>query len=178
MNNLDFNEWYPTIIAAIRKRKSKWYKKIAWMDFDDIEMMIVTHIHNKWMLYNGKYPFINWVNRIITNQLRNILRNHTKNVLSTHALADGYSVKKNEEIDFLITLNHLKRLLSELLNEKEMYIFVTAFLDKTSDETGVTLFNEKFGMNISIKKYKSWKFSLHQKIRVLILNKTIDIYTG
>lgn len=72
-----FEEMYAVIDELIKKRKQKWtLKAVAWLDFEDIQQIIRIHIHGKWHLWDQKRPIGPWANRIITNQLRNIIRNN------------------------------------------------------------------------------------------------------
>ena len=64
----------------IRKRYYKWHlHAIAWFDFDDVAQIIRAHIFKKWALWDQSRPLEPWVNKIISNQLKNILRNHYSN---------------------------------------------------------------------------------------------------
>jgi RNA polymerase sigma factor (sigma-70 family) len=68
------------IDEEIRKRKSKWnLQSLAWMDFEDVSQIIKIHINNKWHLYDIKQPLRPWLNRIISNQLKNLIRNNYGN---------------------------------------------------------------------------------------------------
>lgn len=73
----NFEEMYEIIDQVIKKRKNKWkLKAITWFDFEDIEQIIKIHIHKKWHLWDQSRPIEPWVNRIVTNQIRNIIRNN------------------------------------------------------------------------------------------------------
>lgn len=64
----------------INKRRSKWnLSSLSWIDFDDVSQIIRIHIYKKWHLYNPKKPLAPWVNRIISNQIKNIIRNNYLN---------------------------------------------------------------------------------------------------
>ncbi len=68
---------YDIIDQVIKKRKNKWkLKAITWFDFEDIEQIIKVHIHKKWHLWDQSRAIEPWVNRIVTNQIRNIIRNN------------------------------------------------------------------------------------------------------
>jgi hypothetical protein len=76
-NKKKFEEMYEVIDQIIKKRQMKWkLKAIAWFDFQDIEQMIKLHIYNKWHLWDQSRAIEPWINRIVTNQLRNIIRNN------------------------------------------------------------------------------------------------------
>ena len=72
-----FEDMYDIIDQVIKKRKNKWkLKAITWFDFEDIEQIIKVHIHKKWHLWDQSRAIEPWVNRIVTNQIRNIIRNN------------------------------------------------------------------------------------------------------
>lgn len=72
-----FEDMYEIIDQVIKKRKSKWkLKAITWFDFEDIEQIIKLHIFKKWHLWDQTRAIEPWVNRIVTNQIRNIIRNN------------------------------------------------------------------------------------------------------
>ena len=49
------------------------------MDFDDISQILKIHIYKKWHLYDNSKPLAPWLNRIISNQLKNLIRNNYSN---------------------------------------------------------------------------------------------------
>ncbi len=49
------------------------------MDFDDVIQIISSHIYVKWDKYDPAQPLKPWLNKIISNQLKNILRNNYSN---------------------------------------------------------------------------------------------------
>lgn len=76
-NKKNFEEMYVIIDELIKKRQAKWnLKALAWLDFEDIEQIIKIHIYAKWHLWDQRRPIGPWINRIVTNQLRNIIRNN------------------------------------------------------------------------------------------------------
>lgn len=73
-NNLDL------INTEILKRKSKWtLSALNWIDFEDVAQIIRFHIYKKWALYDSSKPILPWINRIISNQIKNIIRNNYGN---------------------------------------------------------------------------------------------------
>ena len=75
-----FEESIDVIDNEIQKRKPKWtLTAINWMDFEDVSQIIRIHIHKKWHMYDENQPLKQWVNKIITNQISNILRNNYGN---------------------------------------------------------------------------------------------------
>jgi hypothetical protein len=71
-----FEESIPIIQKELQKRRHKWQlHAIAWMDWSDVEQIILTHLFIKWVQYNPELPLVNWVNRIISNQITNVRRN-------------------------------------------------------------------------------------------------------
>jgi hypothetical protein len=49
------------------------------MDFDDVSQIIRIHVHEKWHLYKEDRPLAPWLNRIISNQIKNLIRNNYGN---------------------------------------------------------------------------------------------------
>lgn len=52
---------------------------IAWMDFDDVSQIIRAHIFRKWDQWDQKRSLKPWINKIISNQIKNLLRNNYHN---------------------------------------------------------------------------------------------------
>ncbi|REK56933.1 MAG: hypothetical protein DWQ49_09500 [Bacteroidetes bacterium] len=64
------------IERELAKRRKGWnLDAIADVDFEDVCQIIRRHIALKWHLWDQERPFLNWVNTVISNQLRNIRRN-------------------------------------------------------------------------------------------------------
>ena len=77
---LKFEECISTIDEEIRKRRGKWnLTALAWMDFDDVSQIIRIHIYKKWHMYDQEKPLGPWLNRIISNQIKNLIRNNYGN---------------------------------------------------------------------------------------------------
>ena len=75
-----FEESIDVINAEIIKRRAKWnLTAINWMDFSDVSQILRIHIYKKWHLYDQKKPLPPWVNRIISNQIKNLIRNNYSN---------------------------------------------------------------------------------------------------
>lgn len=75
-----FEDFIEQIDLEIRKRKSKWnLTALSWMDFDDVSQILRIHIFKKWHLYDTKKPLNPWINRIISNQIKNLIRNNYGN---------------------------------------------------------------------------------------------------
>ena len=68
------------IDIEIKKRRGKWFlDSLAWFDFEDVEQIIRAHIYKKWDQWDQGRPLKPWINKIITNQMKNILRNNYSN---------------------------------------------------------------------------------------------------
>lgn len=68
------------IDRELKKRKHKWFlDSLSWLDYNDVCQIIRAHIHKKWDQWDQSRPIEPWVNKIITNQMKNILRNHYGN---------------------------------------------------------------------------------------------------
>lgn len=77
---LDFESSIEVINNEISKRKRKWTLTIlAWMDFEDVSQIVRIHIYRKWHLYDPSKPLAPWLNKIITNQIKNLIRNNYGN---------------------------------------------------------------------------------------------------
>ena len=77
---LKFENCIDNINTEILKRKNKWnLTAIAWMDYSDVSQILRFHIYKKWHLYNSSKPLAPWVNRIISNQIKNLIRNNYSN---------------------------------------------------------------------------------------------------
>jgi DNA-directed RNA polymerase specialized sigma24 family protein len=75
-----FEDCINDINSEIFKRKNKWnLTAINWMDFSDVSQILRIHIYKKWYLYDPKKPLAPWVNRIISNQIKNLIRNNYSN---------------------------------------------------------------------------------------------------
>ena len=75
-----FEENIEVIDQEIRKRRNKWnLTALAWMDFDDVSQILRFHIFKKWDMYDPSQPLTPWVNRIISNQIKNLIRNNYGN---------------------------------------------------------------------------------------------------
>lgn len=77
---IHFLDKYEEITEEIEKRRGKWFlQAIPSIGWEDVRQIIIVHVNNKWHLWDQKRPLMPWVNRIITNQLKNLLRNHYGN---------------------------------------------------------------------------------------------------
>ena len=75
-----FEDSIDTINQEIRKRRNKWnLTALAWMDFDDVSQILRIHIYKKWEMYDPSQPLSPWINRIISNQIKNLIRNNYGN---------------------------------------------------------------------------------------------------
>lgn len=75
-----FEEKYSEIEHEITKRKHKWnLTALAWMDFSDVSQILRIHIFQKWDQYDPAKPLAPWINRIISNQIKNLIRNNYGN---------------------------------------------------------------------------------------------------
>ena len=77
---LKFEDCSKKIDLEIKKRKKRWnLTALSWMDFDDVSQIIRIHVFKKWHLYDQSKPLAPWVNRIISNQIKNLIRNNYGN---------------------------------------------------------------------------------------------------
>ncbi len=74
---LSFEDCIAKINTEIAKRRGKWnLTALAWMDFEDVSQILRIHIYRKWHLYDPIKPLSPWINRIISNQIKNLIRNN------------------------------------------------------------------------------------------------------
>jgi hypothetical protein len=79
-NKIKFEACINLINTEILKRKNKWtLSTLSWIDFEDVSQIIRFHIYKKWNLYDEKKPMLPWINRIISNQIKNLIRNNYGN---------------------------------------------------------------------------------------------------
>ncbi len=77
---LTYEDCSRQIDEELVKRRGTWFlHSLTWMDYDDVCQIIRAHIHKKWDLWDQKRALAPWINKIITNQIKNILRNNYSN---------------------------------------------------------------------------------------------------
>ena len=77
---IKYEEQIDVINGEIKKRRGKWFlDSIPWISFEDVEQIIRLHIYQKWGQWDQKRDLKPWINKIITNQFKNILRNYYLN---------------------------------------------------------------------------------------------------
>ena len=75
-----YNDKKDIIDIELKKRRGKWFlNSVSWIDFDDVCQIIRAHIYKKWEQWDQARALEPWLNRIISNQLKNILRNNYSN---------------------------------------------------------------------------------------------------
>lgn len=75
-----FEDYIAIIDQEIAKRRSKWnLTSLSWIDFEDVAQIIRIHIYEKWNQYDPAKAIEPWLNRVISNQLKNIIRNNYTN---------------------------------------------------------------------------------------------------
>lgn len=75
--NKSYSYYSEEIDNEIRKRRGKWrLSSIQWLDYDDISQILRFHIFKKWEQWDQSRPLLPWINKIISNQLKNLIRNH------------------------------------------------------------------------------------------------------
>jgi RNA polymerase sigma factor (sigma-70 family) len=79
-SNAPYEDFHKIIDGELLKRKRNWFlSSVAWIDFDDVSQIIRAHIYKKWSHWDQSRPIKPWLNKIIANQMKNILRNHYSN---------------------------------------------------------------------------------------------------
>ncbi len=73
---LTFEDCYKEIEEIVEKFRYKWtLTSVAWLSFDDLKFIILSHINKKWALFDQKQGLGGWVATITKNQLTNSIRN-------------------------------------------------------------------------------------------------------
>ena len=73
---IKYEDQIDIINQEIRKRRNKWFlDSMPWISFEDVEQIIRLHIYQKWDKWDQERDLKPWINKIITNQFKNILRN-------------------------------------------------------------------------------------------------------
>jgi len=76
-----FDDKINEINDYIAKRKAKWrLESVSGLTFDDVSQILRIHIFKKWYLWDQTRPFGNWINRVITHQMTNLIRNYYGNL--------------------------------------------------------------------------------------------------
>jgi RNA polymerase sigma factor (sigma-70 family) len=74
---LSFEEAIAIIDDEISRRKSRWHlDAVAWMDYDDVAQKLRLHIYKKWDKWDQCRPLRPWLNRVINNQINNMLKSN------------------------------------------------------------------------------------------------------
>jgi|TARA_R110002096_G_scaffold431007_1_gene645721 DNA-directed RNA polymerase specialized sigma24 family protein len=80
IHKLTYEDKSDAIDEEIRKRSKSWFlTSVPWIDFEDVSQIIRTHIFKKWEQWDQARALQPWLNRLISNQLKNILRNYYSN---------------------------------------------------------------------------------------------------
>ncbi len=153
---IKYEDMSDIINVEIRKRKNKWFlDSVPWVDFSDVEQIIRVHIYQKWDQWDQSRDLKPWINKIITNQFKNILRNYYLNFAKpcTSCPFDG----------------------SEL-SEKYYEVYLMLFIDnKSEDEVAKKLgyrTNEQ-GRAAGYKQIKNIKKMIKEKVVKIIKEKDI-----
>jgi hypothetical protein len=73
---IKYEDQVDIINQEIKKRRNKWFlDSMPWISFEDVEQIIRLHIYQKWDKWDQERDLKPWINKIITNQFKNILRN-------------------------------------------------------------------------------------------------------
>lgn len=78
---IKFEDKIEDIDKELVKRRGKWQlNALSYIDFDDVCQIIRRHVFLKWDDWDQSRPLERWLNRVITNQLINLVRNNYGNV--------------------------------------------------------------------------------------------------
>ncbi len=74
---ISFEDKIDVINQQIAKRRGKWrLTALSYIDYDDISQLLRIHIHEKWGLWDQERPLEQWLNRLITHRIINLVRDH------------------------------------------------------------------------------------------------------
>lgn len=74
---ISFEEKQDVVDNEIRKRRSRWFLgSVTYLDFDDVSQILRAHIYKKWHLWDQSKQLEPWLNRVISNQIKNLIRNN------------------------------------------------------------------------------------------------------
>jgi len=72
-----FEDKISVINREIMKRRGKWMlSSLSYLDYDDISQILRIHIFKKWDMWNQDLPLENWLNRVVTHKIINLVRDH------------------------------------------------------------------------------------------------------
>lgn len=72
-----FEEKFSIIINEVKKRKNKWtLTSLHHIDYDDVSQILLIHICKKIHLWDQTQRIEPWLNRLISNQISNLIRNN------------------------------------------------------------------------------------------------------
>ena len=73
-----FEDKLKEINEAIERKR--WnLDALTYIDYDDIKQVIMNHIYQKWHKWDQSKPIEPWLNRVVSNQFKNLLRNYYGN---------------------------------------------------------------------------------------------------
>jgi len=94
-----FEDKSDIIDLELKKRRNKWYlNSINHIDYDDVCQIIRRHIYKKWDLWDQEQQLEPWLNRVITNQIKNLTRNNYGN-FARPCITCPMNEGKNGDID-------------------------------------------------------------------------------
>jgi len=98
------------INRELQKRSHKWFlDSVTWMDYEDVCQIIRIHISNKWDQWDQSRPLEPWLNKIISNQIKNILRNNYGNYVRPCLNCPfNYDISTNDELSGLCSFTSNK----------------------------------------------------------------------
>jgi hypothetical protein len=159
---LNFEGCIAQIDNEIFKRRNKWnLTAISWMDFSDVSQILRIHIYKKWHLYNQTKPLAPWVNRIISNQIKNLIRNTYSNYArpclkcAAAESDDGCSIYGKQCVDCPLYANWVKS--KKNAHDTKLPVAMENHLNEVYDIKNDTVDLEKTAENIHSKMQKILK---------------------
>jgi len=168
-----FEDKLPSIDKEIAKRRNKWrlsaISDIAW---EDVEQILRVHIFKKWHLWDQSKPLENWLNRVITHQISNLIRNNygsyappcSKCSFNEGVDLCGYTIsgKKNSECPLYKKWekgkkNNYEIKLAQSLDDPDLFMPIMGISDITGGSElseAIDRFHKKIQKYLSKEQYK------------------------
>jgi len=75
--NETFESRIATIDQEIQKRRGRWMlNSLSYIDYSDVAQLLRLHIFQKWHLWDQERPLEQWLNKVISNKMINLVRDH------------------------------------------------------------------------------------------------------
>ena len=174
--NFSYSDKSEEIDKELAKRRPRWFlNSITWFDFEDVCQIIRAHIHSKWHQWDQSRPLEPWVNRIISNQMKNILRNHYSNFVRP-CLNCPFNQITQDVFNIDNATLRLHEAMKQTLPPKQYEVYHMLFVEHQEEEDVAKALGYKSNEKGRKAGYKQIK-NLRKKFKnhAIILIKKLDI---